>query len=159
MAWIYNAGQRRVRRAPQIAYDGPYPASEGQRVADNLDMFNGAPDRYDWKLVGKRELYIPTTPSAWNRRSCSTPMWSSRGTSTPTSPATNCTASGWWRRRSPGERHVYAKRVMYLDEDSWQIVLADHFDARNTLWRVAEGFMTPLYDKRIPGSAWRRCTT
>lgn len=26
MAWIYNAGQRRVRRAPQIAYDGPYPS-------------------------------------------------------------------------------------------------------------------------------------
>ena len=60
-AWIYNAGQRRVRRAPQVAYDGPGTASDGMRTTDNFDMFSGAPDRYDWKLIGKKELYIPTT--------------------------------------------------------------------------------------------------
>ncbi|WP_049339428.1 DUF1329 domain-containing protein, partial [Stutzerimonas stutzeri] len=58
-AWIYNAGQRRVRRAPQVAYDGPGTASDGMRTTDNFDMFSGAPDRYDWKLIGKKELYIP----------------------------------------------------------------------------------------------------
>ena len=59
LAWVYNAGQRRVRRAPQVAYDGPGTASDGMRTADNADMFNGAPDRYDWKLIGKKEMYIP----------------------------------------------------------------------------------------------------
>lgn len=49
-----------------------------------------------------------------------------------------------------GSRHIYARPVAYIDEDTWQIVLADHFDARGTLWRVAEGFMTPIYDKQIP---------
>ncbi|MEQ9350055.1 MAG: DUF1329 domain-containing protein, partial [Alphaproteobacteria bacterium] len=44
-AWVYNAGQRRVRRAPNIAYDGPGVASDGLRTADDLDLFNGAPDR------------------------------------------------------------------------------------------------------------------
>ena len=58
-AWVYNAGQRRVRRAPNIAYDGPGTASDGLRTADDLDLFNGAPDRYNWELVGKREMYIP----------------------------------------------------------------------------------------------------
>ncbi len=58
-AWTYNPGQRRVRRAPNIAYDNPGTASDGQRTSDQLDMFNGAPDRYDWQLVGRRELYIP----------------------------------------------------------------------------------------------------
>ncbi|MGJ8687358.1 MAG: DUF1329 domain-containing protein, partial [Spongiibacteraceae bacterium] len=58
-AWVYNAGQRRVRRAPNIAYDGPGTASDGLRTADDLDMFNGSPDRYDWSLLGKREMYIP----------------------------------------------------------------------------------------------------
>ena len=58
-AWIYNAGQRRVRRAPQVAYDGPGTAADGLRTSDNFDMFSGAPDRYDWKLVGKKEMYIP----------------------------------------------------------------------------------------------------
>ena len=52
-AWIYNAGQRRVRRAPQVAYDGPGTAADGLRTADNFDMYNGSPDRYDWKLIGK----------------------------------------------------------------------------------------------------------
>ncbi|CAN7518340.1 DUF1329 domain-containing protein [Aquipseudomonas alcaligenes] len=151
MAWIYNAGQRRVRRAPQIAYDGPYPASEGQRVADNLDMFNGAPDRYDWKLVGKRELYIP-----YNSFRLESPQLQYEDVVKPghlNADVTRYELHRVWvveATLKPGERHVYAKRVMYLDEDSWQIALADHYDARNTLWRVAEGFMTPLYDKRIP---------
>jgi len=58
-AWLYNAGQRRVRRAPQVAYDGPGQGSDGTRTADDFDLFNGAPDRYNWKLIGKKEMYIP----------------------------------------------------------------------------------------------------
>ena len=58
-AWVYNPGQRRVRRAPNVAYDNPGTASDGQRTSDMTDMFNGALDRYDWKLVGKREMYVP----------------------------------------------------------------------------------------------------
>ena len=57
-AWGYNAGQRRVRRAPNLAYDTPIAAADGLRYADDTDMFNGAPDRYDWKLVGKKEVYL-----------------------------------------------------------------------------------------------------
>ncbi|MGK8436801.1 DUF1329 domain-containing protein [Ectopseudomonas hydrolytica] len=150
-SWIYNAGQRRVRRAPQISYDGPFPASEGQRTADNLDMFNGALDRYDWKLVGKKEIYIPynnyrlesgdlkysdiVRPGHINSdlpRYELHRVWVVEGT------------------LKAGARHIYAKRIAYIDEDSWQIALLDHFDARGTLWRVAEGFMAPLYDKQIP---------
>ena len=59
MAWIYNAGQRRVRRAPQVAYDGPGTWRTACVPPTTLDMFSGAPDRYDWKLIGKKELYIP----------------------------------------------------------------------------------------------------
>ena len=51
-AWTYNPGQRRVRRVPNVAYDLPDGPSDGQRTADMLDMFNGAPDRYEWTLVG-----------------------------------------------------------------------------------------------------------
>ena len=58
-AWLYNPGQRRVRRAPQVAYDNPGTAADNMRTSDQLDMFNGAPDKYDWKLVGKREIYVP----------------------------------------------------------------------------------------------------
>lgn len=151
MAWIYNAGQRRVRRAPQISYDGPYPASDGQRVADNLDMFNGAPDRYDWKLLGKKEIYIP-----YNSFKLESPQLKYTDVVKPghvNSDITRYELHRVWvveATLKTGERHIYAKRVMYFDEDTYQIALADHYDARNTLWRVAEGFMTPLYDKQIP---------
>lgn len=151
MAWIYSAGQRRVRRAPQIAYDGPYPASDGQRVADNLDMFNGAPDRYDWKLLGKKEIYIP-----YNSFQLESPTLKYTDVIKPghiNSDITRYELHRVWVVEAdlkPDQRHIYAKRVLYVDEDTWQIALADHYDARNTLWRTAEGFMTPLYDKKIP---------
>ena len=58
-AWIYNAGQRRVRRAPDLAHDNFTDGTEGMRTSDQFDAWNGAPDRYDWKLVGKKEIYVP----------------------------------------------------------------------------------------------------
>ncbi|MCY1298333.1 hypothetical protein D9M70_478160 [compost metagenome] len=151
MAWIYSAGQRRVRRAPQVSYDGPYPASDGQRVADNLDMFNGAPDRYDWKLVGKKELYIP-----YNSYQLDSPQLKYADLVKPGH--LNADLTRYEKHRvwvveatlKAGQRHIYAKRELYVDEDSWQIVLADHYDARGTLWRAAEGFLTPRYDQQIP---------
>lgn len=151
MAWIYNAGQRRVRRAPQISYDGPYPAAEGQRAADNLDMYNGAPDRYDWKLVGKREMYIPYDSFKLDSPQLKYTDIVKPGHIEPS--VTRYELHRVWQVEATlkqGERHIYARRVFFIDEDSWQIVLADHYDSRGTLWRVAEGHMTPLYDQQIP---------
>jgi len=62
-AWIYNPGQRRVRRAPNVAFDNPGTNSDNLRTSDQLDMYNGSPERYDWKLVGKRRSTLRTTPT------------------------------------------------------------------------------------------------
>lgn len=151
MAWIYNAGQRRVRRAPQVAYDGPYPAAEGQRVGDNFDMYNGAQDRYDWKLVGKRELYIPYNSFKLDSPKLKYQDIVQAGHLNPEQ--ARYELHRVWEVEAnlkPGERHVYAKRVLFIDEDSWQIVLADHYDARGTLWRVGEGHLQPYYDVQVP---------
>jgi len=151
MAWIYNAGQRRVRRAPQVAYDGPYPASEGQRVGDNFDMYNGAQDRYDWKLVGKRELYIPYNSFKLDSPKLKYQDLVQAGHLNPD--FSRYELHRVWEVEAnlkPGERHVYAKRVLFIDEDSWQIVLADHYDARGALWRVGEGHLQPYYDVQVP---------
>ena len=53
------------RRSPMT----PGHRADGLRTSDNLDMFNGAPDRYDWKLIGKKEVYIPYNSTAWIRPS------------------------------------------------------------------------------------------
>ncbi|WP_422421865.1 DUF1329 domain-containing protein [Pseudomonas sp. GZD-222] len=140
LAWVYNAGQRRVRRAPQIAYDGPGTASEGLRTADNLDMFNGAPDRYEWTLVGKKELYIPYNSYALESPTLKYDDIVKAGHINPDH--TRYELHRVWEvvaTLKPGSRHVYSKRHMYLDEDTWQIAEADHYDGRGQLWRVAEG--------------------
>ncbi len=58
-AWVYNPGQRRVRRAPNVAFDNPGTNSDNLRTDDQFDVYNGSPQRYNWKLVGKREMYVP----------------------------------------------------------------------------------------------------
>ena len=151
LAWIYNAGQRRVRRAPQVAYDGPYPASEGLRVGDNFDMYNGAQDRYDWKLVGKRELYIPYNAFLLDSPNSQYTDVIKTGHLNPD--LTRYELHRVWQVEAtlkPGARHIYAKRVYFVDEDSWQIVLSDHYDARGSLWRVGEGHLEPFYDVKVP---------
>src|ERR1700758_1391670 len=58
-AWIYNPGQRRVLRAPQVAFDNPGTNADNLRTTDQFDMYNGSPQRYNWTIVGKKEMYVP----------------------------------------------------------------------------------------------------
>ncbi len=58
-AWQYLPGQRRVKLAPDLAYDTPNPGAAGAATYDDVSVFNGAIDRFDWKLAGKKEMYVP----------------------------------------------------------------------------------------------------
>ncbi|ROM46316.1 outer membrane lipoprotein-sorting protein [Pseudomonas canadensis] len=151
LAWIYNAGQRRVRRAPQVAYDGPGTASDGLRTSDNFDMFSGAPDRYDWKLVGKKEMYIPYNSYKLDQPTLKYDDIIKAGHIN--QDLTRYELHRVWEvvgTVKPSERHIYAKRHMYIDEDSWQVALVDHYDGRGQLWRVAEGHAQFYYDHQTP---------
>ena len=142
-AWSYNAGQRRVRRAPTVAYDGPGFAAEGTRTSDNVDMFNGSPNRYSWKLVGKKEMIVPYNAYRLTSRDLKYDDIIQKGHIS--QDATRYELHRVWvveATLKDGARHVYGKRTLYLDEDSWQAVLADHYDGRGQLWRVAEGHHT-----------------
>ncbi|HCK4675841.1 TPA: DUF1329 domain-containing protein [Pseudomonas aeruginosa] len=152
LAWVYNAGQRRVRRAPQVAYDGPGTAADGLRTSDNFDMFSGAPGRYDWKLVGKREMYIPYNAYKLNDPTLKYGDIIKAGHIN--QDLTRYELHRVWEvvgTVKPGERHIYAKRHMYIDEDSWQIALVDHYDGRGQLWRVGEGHAQYHYDQKVAG--------
>jgi hypothetical protein len=150
-AWVYNAGQRRVRRAPQVAYDGPGTASDGLRTADNFDMFNGAPDRYDWKLVGKKEIYIPYNSYKLNDGDVKYDDIVKAGHIN--QDLTRYELHRVWQVEATlkeGKRHIYGKRTFYLDEDTWQAVQIDHYDGRGQLWRVAEAHSIMYYDTLVP---------
>ncbi len=149
-AWTYNPGQRRVRRAPNIAYDNPGTTSDGLRTADQLDMFNGAVDRYDWKLVGKRELYVP-----YNSYRLHSGRVSFSDILKPLHVNPNLLRYELHRvwvveaTLKSGASHLYKRRTFYVDEDSWQILVVDIYDNRNQLWRVSEGHVINYYEKRL----------
>ncbi len=150
--WTYNPGQRRVRRAPDVQYDNPGTGSDNLTTSDQLSNYNGAPDRYDWELKGKREAYIPyntyklaaketsiaslTTPNHLNQdpiRYENHRVWVVEG------------------KLKAGTRHIYHRRTFYQDEDSWFIVAGELYDARGELWRVQEGYLINYYDQENCG--------
>jgi hypothetical protein len=146
-AWTYNTGQRRVRRAPNVAYDAPGTASDGLRTTDDFDMFNGSPDRYNWKLVGKQEMYIPYNSYKLHSKEAKYADILKPGHINPD-------YVRWEKHRvwvveatlKPGITHVYGKRVFFIDEDSWQIHVADLYDARGQLYRVATAHGLNYYE-------------
>ncbi|GMR06143.1 MAG: DUF1329 domain-containing protein [Gammaproteobacteria bacterium] len=147
MAWTYNTGQRRVRRAPNVAYDNPGTASDGIRTSDQFDMFNGAPDRYDWKLVGRKEMIVP-----YNDYKLHSSDVKYKDILTPKH--INPDLTRYEKHRvwvveatlKEGTSHIYSRRTFYIDEDSWQILVVDQYDRRGNLWRVSEGFVINYYD-------------
>jgi hypothetical protein len=146
-AWLYNPGQRRVRRAPNVAYDNPGTAADGMRTSDQFDMFNGAPDRYEWKLVGKKEMYVP-----YNNYALHSDSLTYEDILTPVHVNPEYLRYELHRvwvvdaTLREGTSHLYKRRTFYVDEDSWQILAVDQYDNRDQLWRVSEGFSINYYD-------------
>lgn len=153
-AWLYNAGQRRVRRAPNVAYDGPGTASDGLRTSDGLDMYNGAPDKYEWELVGKREMYI-----GYNNYKLMDPSLTYDeiiNAGHMNQDLIRYEKHRVWEVKATlkdGERHIYAVRHMFFDEDTWGASVVDHYDGRGELWRVGEAYNTQFYYHDTPWNA------
>lgn len=137
-AWTYNTGQRRVRRAPNVAYDSPGTASDGLRTTDDFDMYNGAPDRYNWKLVGKKELFIPYNDYKLHSDKLEYDEILKPGHINPD--LVRYEKHRVWvveAELKEGISHIYKKRVFFIDEDSWQVSVADMYDSRDQLYRVS----------------------
>jgi len=145
-AYQYLPGQRRVKLAPDVAYDTPNTTTSGMSTMDDVGLFNGKQDRFDFKLVGKKELYVPYNTYrmvyADNPQDVFKPNH------------INPDMVRWELHRvwvveatlKPGARHIYKKREFYLDEDSWAPLAVDQYDARDTLWRVGFNYPTQSYD-------------
>lgn len=146
-AWTYNPGQRRVRLAPSVSYDNPGTAADGLRTNDDFFMYNGATDRYDWKLNGKKEIYVPYNSYTINGPSLKVSDVLKAGHVNP-DPARYELHRVWEVEANlkQGTSHLYKKRFFYLDEDSWVILVADQYDNRGQLWRVSEQHTTQWYD-------------
>lgn len=149
-AWQYLTGQRRVRKAPSVSFDSPAAASAGTTTFDDSYMYNGSPERFNWKLVGKKEMLVPYNNYDALFKYETTEMldkhirkpglvrfekhrvWIVEGT------------------LKDGERHVYSKRRYLLDEDSWAALEGMRWDRKDNLWRVAFAYQAQLWDIPAP---------
>jgi hypothetical protein len=148
-AWTYNPGQRRVRRAPNVAYDNPGTASDGQRTSDQLDMFNGAPDRYTWELKGRQEMIVPYNTYKLDG---TLPVGDVVSPGHLNPEALRYEKHRVWVTEATlksGTSNVYGKRTFYFDEDSWQILVVDNYDSRGEIWRVSEAYPIQYYEQPL----------
>ncbi|MGQ0622950.1 MAG: DUF1329 domain-containing protein [Panacagrimonas sp.] len=141
-AWLYSPALKRIRRAPAVCCDNPYEGTDGNQFYDQVDMFNGVLERYTWKLVGKREMIVPYDSFKISR---------SKYAELAKPKHMNTDLPHYEQHRvwvveatlNPGTSHTFAKRVFYIDEDSWHIVMVDLYDARGGLFRFQEGHHIP----------------
>jgi hypothetical protein len=146
-AWTYNTGQRRVRRAPNVAYDAPGTASDGLRTTDDFDMYNGAPNRYNWTLKGKQELLIPYNDYKLHSDKVKYDDILQAGHINPD--LVRYEKHRVWvveANLKENTSHTYKKRVFYIDEDSWQVAVTDIYDKRDQLYRVGVSHTINYYE-------------
>jgi len=149
-AWVYNPGQRRVRRAPNVAYDAPGTNADNMRTSDQFDMYNGAPDRYDWSIVGKKEMIVPY--NSYKLHSDKSKVADIIKPLHINQDLARYELHRVWvleAKLKPGISHIYPRRTFYIDEDSWQILAVDQYDSRGEMWRVSEAHCIQYYDANV----------
>ena len=150
-AWQYSPGTGRVRQAPSVAFDTPTAGTDALQNVDQSDMYNGSQSKYSWKLVGKKEMYVPYNNYRLLRPELKLKDLVLPGMINPEH--TRYELHRVWvveATLKPGSGNVYKKRRFYLDEDSWSVIGVDCYDSRDTLWRYQEGFVIPLVvDKAV----------
>lgn len=150
LAWRYDSGSRRLRRSPNLAYETDLPNSSSLRSVDQKDMYNGAPNQYDWELKGKRELFVP-----YNAYKLHGPEVEAGDVVRPghiNQQLTRYELHRVWvveAKRRTGISHIYDRRVFYVDEDSWQILASEEYDAEGNLWRVSEAHNISYYSEPV----------
>lgn len=153
ICWQYLPGQRRVKLAPEIAFDTPNAGTAGANTYDDYYLFNGSMERYNFKLIGKKEIYVPY--NAYRA------VYMTKSEKELLGPKfVNPDVVRWELHRvwvveatlKPGKRHIYKKRVFYLDEDAWSALASESYDAHGNLYRIGFAFEAPSYDMPAPSA-------
>ncbi len=138
-AWELLNGEGRVRRAPEISFDTPSTNANGICNYDEYFGFNGSLEKYDWKCLGKKEMYVPYN----NNRLYAGPAQPAHLAHFIDPDLVRFELHRCWVVEAtlhPGERNVLARRMFYVDEDTCQIALNDVWDANGNLYRTGTLF-------------------
>lgn len=152
-AYSYTPATRRVRLAPDLAADTPIASAGGAIAYDEINMFSGSMAKWDVKLVGKREMYIPYNIYMWgNVPGCTTTKeLNLAGHYNP-----DCLRFELHRvwhiqmTLKPGQRHVYSKRDLFIDEDAWYGGITEQYDQQGKLYRMSLLGIGADWEKKVP---------
>ena len=137
-SWRFDPGTRRVRQSPGYGYDMSFPGTGGSITVDEVRIFNGSPERYNWTIIGKKEIYIPYNAYRVHSPAIKYAELVKPGHANPD--FMRYELHRVWvleGKLKEGFRHLYGKRVMFIDEDSLFPIMADNYDARGGLWRTS----------------------
>lgn len=156
LAWSYNPGTRRVRQLPEYGFDTPIGGTSGKLTIDSDRLMNGSPERFNWALKGKKEIYIPANAYKVHGSNVKYDDLLAVGHANPD-------YMRYELRRvwvlegtlKDSYRHRYGRRTMYIDEDTWHGVMADYYDTRDTL--VQHAFINYYY--AFDAQAWEAGTS
>lgn len=146
-AWRYDRGERRVRRLPSLAYDALQPDTSGMATADVVDAYNGAPDRYEWALIGKQAMIVPYNSYQVHQQGI--PYQEILQPSFVNPQLLRYELHRVWiveANLRKGLDHSYHKRRFYIDEDSWQILAVDLYDKHGELIGLQESHPINYYE-------------
>jgi hypothetical protein len=146
IVYQYLPGQRRVKLAPEVGFDTPDSGTAGSSCYDDNFLFIGSMERFEWKLIGKKEMYVPYN--------CYKAVWEAKREELYHPKHFNPDVVRWELHRvwvvegtlRSGKRHVYSKRRYYIDEDSWVATAGDIYDQNGTLYRAGYLFNNHSYD-------------
>lgn len=144
--WFYTPGQRRVRAAPEFAYDIPIASYGGVLLWDEIHGFTGRMDRFDFKLVGKKEMLVPYNVFGVTNQIGSKDFIGPKHVNPD---AVRFEKRRVWvvdATRKENARHVYSRRTFYVEEDCWCIVASEAYDNGGKLWKNVSLFTFPTYD-------------
>src|SRR5204862_328594 len=115
---------RRSAALPQTVYDDiKKNAAQSQLTSGGNGVGNsGTTARYTWKLAGKKEMYIASNVYKLSDKSLKTADVLKPGNVNPD--LVRYELRRVWVVEGDlkeGKRHVFAKRVMYFDEDTFQL--------------------------------------
>jgi hypothetical protein len=144
-AWRLLPGEHRVRKAPAISYDVPDPEAAGFESLDEYYIFFGGLDHYDFKLLGKKEMYVPYN----NNRLYTRPVREVLGAQYANPDDLRYELHRVWvveGTLAKGQHDIVARRRLYLDEDTWMAVYSDSWDEHGKLWKFAQATMVLMPD-------------
>lgn len=149
ISFEYLVGEGRIRQAPDVEYDVPNSQADDMINYDETDLFTGAMDRYNWKLIGKQPMIVMYNSYDYGN---AIPNASTLGPN-----FFNPELTRWEVHRchvveatlAPGKRHTMPRRRFYIDEDLWMALLSDGWDAQGNYWRF--GGMLPVFSFNADG--------